>query len=121
MVKWKTGLSCRSLTADFGKQVNFDLEINMNDTNYLISSQHLRSELIHCANINLRYSDLFPSQTELKVIGHHHTYVQPKLKVIGHFVRRRCKKYFKACNIPGLARAWVEKQKWEITAACMPS
>ena len=75
MVKWKTGLSCRSLAADFGKQVNFDLEINMNDANYLISSQHLRSELIHCANINLRYSDLFPSQTELKVIGHHHTYI----------------------------------------------
>jgi hypothetical protein len=41
MVKWKTGLSCRSLTAVIGKQVNFGLEISMNDTNYLISSQHL--------------------------------------------------------------------------------
>jgi hypothetical protein len=46
--------------------------------------------------INLRHSDLFSSQTELKVIGHHHTYVRPKLKVIGHFVRRPCKRYFKA-------------------------
>jgi hypothetical protein len=32
-----------------------------------------RSELIHCADINLCHSDLFPSQTELRVIGHHHT------------------------------------------------
>ena len=36
MVKWKTGLSCRSLTTAIGKQVNqFGLEISMNDTNYL--------------------------------------------------------------------------------------
>ena len=46
MVKWKMGLhsytvSCRSLTTVIGKQVNFGLEINMNDTNYLISSQLL--------------------------------------------------------------------------------
>ena len=41
MVKWKTGLSCRSLAAVIGKQVNFALETSMNDTNYLISSQHL--------------------------------------------------------------------------------
>ena len=33
------------------------------------------------------HSDLFQSQTELKVIGHHHTHVRPKLKVIGHFVK----------------------------------
>jgi hypothetical protein len=55
-------------------------------------------ELIYCADINLCHSDLFPTQTELKVIGHHHTYVRPKLKVIGHFVRRPCKRYFKAWN-----------------------
>jgi hypothetical protein len=41
MVKWKTYLSCRSRTAIIGKQVNFGLEISMNDTNYSISSQHL--------------------------------------------------------------------------------
>jgi hypothetical protein len=35
MVKWKNGSSCRSLTAVIGKQV-FDLEISINDTNYLI-------------------------------------------------------------------------------------
>ena len=52
----------------------------MNDTDYLIPSQHLFSELIDCAAINLCHSDLFPSQTELKVIGHHQTYVRPKLK-----------------------------------------
>ena len=28
-------------SAVIGKQVNFGLEISMNDTNYLISSQHL--------------------------------------------------------------------------------
>jgi hypothetical protein len=94
MVKWKTRLSCRSRTAIIGKQVNLGLEVSMNDTNYLISSQQFTS--LHCADINLRHSDLFPSQTELKVIGHHHTYVRPKLKVIRHFVRRPCKRYFKA-------------------------
>jgi hypothetical protein len=41
MVKWKTGLSCQSRTAIIGKQVNIGLEISMNDTLYLISSQHL--------------------------------------------------------------------------------
>jgi hypothetical protein len=41
MVKWKTSLSCRSRTAIIGKQVNFGLQINMNDTNYLISSHIL--------------------------------------------------------------------------------
>jgi hypothetical protein len=41
MVRWKTGLSYRSRTAIIGKQVNFGLEISMNETNYLISSQHL--------------------------------------------------------------------------------
>ena len=40
-MKWKTGLSCRSLTAVLGKQVNFGLEKRKDDTNYLISSQHL--------------------------------------------------------------------------------
>jgi hypothetical protein len=54
MVKWKTGLNCRSLTAIIGKQVNLGLEISMNDTNYLISSQQLTS--LHCADINLRHS-----------------------------------------------------------------
>jgi hypothetical protein len=43
----ETGLCYRSLTAIIGKQVNFGLEISMNDTNDLISSQHfhLFSEL----------------------------------------------------------------------------
>ena len=41
MVKWNTGLNCRSRTAIIGKQVNLGLEISMNDTNYLISSQYL--------------------------------------------------------------------------------
>jgi hypothetical protein len=40
----------------------------------------------NCADINLCHSYLFPSQTELKVIGHHNTYV--RLKVVEHFVRR---------------------------------
>jgi hypothetical protein len=53
----------------------------------------------NCADINLcLHSYLFPSQTELKVIGHHNTYlyVRPKLKVIQHFVRRFSDRYFKA-------------------------
>jgi hypothetical protein len=41
MVKWKTGLSYRSRTAIIGKRVKLGLEINMNDNNYLISSQQL--------------------------------------------------------------------------------
>jgi hypothetical protein len=42
-----------------------------------------------CADINLcPHSFLFPSQTELKVIRHHNTYVRPQLKVIEQFVRR---------------------------------
>jgi hypothetical protein len=41
MVKWKTGLNCRSRTAIIGKQFNLGLEISMNDTNYFISSQYL--------------------------------------------------------------------------------
>jgi hypothetical protein len=89
MVKWKRGLSCRSRTAIIGKQVNLGLEISMNDTNYLI-------------NFN------FPSQTKLKVIGHH-TYVQPKLKVIGHFVRRPCKIYFKTCVVTLIIEKTVKK------------
>ena len=48
----------------------------------------------HCTDINL-CSYLFSSQTDFKVIGHYH-FVRPKLKGIGHFVRRLCKKYFKA-------------------------
>jgi hypothetical protein len=36
-------------------------------------------------------------QTTLKVVGHHHASVRPKLTVIGHFVGRPCKRYFKAC------------------------
>ena len=52
---------------------------------------------LNCADINLcLHSYLFPSQTELKVIGHHNTYVRPKLKVIEHFVRRFSERYFKA-------------------------
>ena len=39
--------------------------------------KYLPSELIHCVDINLCHSDLFPSQTKLKVIGHHHTYICP--------------------------------------------
>jgi hypothetical protein len=41
MVKWKTGLSCRTVTAVLGKKVNFGLEISMKNTNHLKSSQHL--------------------------------------------------------------------------------
>jgi hypothetical protein len=37
----ENGLECRHLTAVIGKQVNSGLEMSMNDTNYLISSQHL--------------------------------------------------------------------------------
>jgi hypothetical protein len=47
----------------------------MNDTNYFSIFITFRSELIYCADIDLRHSDLFPRQTELKVIGHHHTYM----------------------------------------------
>jgi hypothetical protein len=40
---------------------------------------------LNCAGINLCLrSYLFASQTELKVIGHHNTYVRPKLKDIEH-------------------------------------
>ena len=59
MVKWKTGLSCRSLffnTAVLAsKLINFGLEIRMKEINYLISLQHLPF-------IYLCHSDLFPSQ-----------------------------------------------------------
>ena len=51
----------------------------------------------NCADINLcLHSYLFPSQTELKVIGHRNTYVPPKLKVINNCVRRFSDRYFKA-------------------------
>jgi hypothetical protein len=62
---------CRHLTAIIiGMQLNFGLEISMNDTNYLISSQHLRFRIVviwwyFC------HSDLFPGWTEQMVIGHH--------------------------------------------------
>ena len=71
-MKWKNGSSCRSLTTVIGKQV-FYLEISINDTNYLIP---LTTQKIHCSDMNLCHSDLFRSQTELKVIGHHHVYVR---------------------------------------------
>jgi hypothetical protein len=58
----------------------------MKETNYLISLQHLPF-------IHLCHSDLFPSQ---KLTEGHWTYVRPKLNVTGHFVRRPCKRYFKA-------------------------
>jgi hypothetical protein len=94
--KWKTGLSCRSHTAIIGKQVNLGFG-NKYEWHKLFNIFTIfSSELIYCADINLRHSDLFPSQTELKVIGHHQTYVRPKLKVIRHFVRQPCKRYFKA-------------------------
>ena len=52
----------------------------------------------NCADINLcLHSYLFPSQTELKVIGHHNTYV--RLKVIEHFVGRFSQRYFKAWKL----------------------
>jgi hypothetical protein len=54
-----------------------------------------RINTVHCADINLCHSGIFQRQTELKVIGHH-TYVRPKLKAIGHFVRRPYNIYFKA-------------------------
>jgi hypothetical protein len=38
MEKWKTGLSCRSITAAMGKQVNIGLEINMKDTFYFVTN-----------------------------------------------------------------------------------
>ena len=54
---------------------------------------------LNCAGINLCLrSYLFASQTELKVIGHHNTYVRPKLKDIEHFVRQFSERYFKACK-----------------------
>jgi hypothetical protein len=43
----------------------------------------------------LCHSDLFPSQNWTEG---HRTYVRPKLNVTGHFVRRPCKIYFKACH-----------------------
>jgi hypothetical protein len=43
----------------------------------------------NCADINLYLlSYLFPSQIELKVIGHHNMCMRHKLKVVEHFVRR---------------------------------
>jgi hypothetical protein len=50
------------------------LEMSMNDTNYLISSQHLPFR-INTLCWYLCHSDLFRSQTELKVIGHHHIHM----------------------------------------------
>jgi hypothetical protein len=64
----------------------------MKETNYLISSQHLPF-------IHLCHSDLFPSQNWTEG---HRTCVRPKLNVIGHFVRRPCKRYFKACIFRGI-------------------
>jgi hypothetical protein len=117
MVKWKTGLSCRSLTAVLGKQVNLGLGISMKGTNYLISSQHLpfRVNTLCCS----------------KVIRHHHTNVRPKLNVSGHFVRRPCERLilrpFQLCNTDShfenyihcrvLARGpCYHGQKWKNTA-----
>jgi hypothetical protein len=76
MVKWKTGLSCRSL-----------IDLLLLASKLILAWKYkyewhklfnvfttFSSELILCADINLRHSDLFPSQAELKVIaiGHHH-------------------------------------------------
>jgi hypothetical protein len=58
----------------------------MKETNYLTSLQHLPF-------IHLYHTDLFPSQNWTEG---HRTYVRPKLNVTGHFVRRPCKRYFKA-------------------------
>ena len=60
-MKWKTNLTVDILLAVVtGMQVNFGLEISMNDTNYLISIQHLpfRINPLCCY---LCHSDLFPS------------------------------------------------------------
>jgi hypothetical protein len=93
MVRWKTGLSYRSCTAIIGKQVNFGLEISMNDTNYLISSQHL----VQNEYIMLILFCVIQTYFRPKLNWSHRTFVRPKLKVIGHFVRWPCKRYFKAC------------------------
>jgi hypothetical protein len=82
------------------------LEISVNDTNYLISSQHFPFRINILCWYYLCHSDLFPSQTELKVIGHHHTYV--RLKLIGHFVRRLCKRYYQwVCIVITFLDQWL--------------
>ena len=59
MVKWKTGLSCRSRTAVIGKQVNFGLEINMNDfkgiRQYIFLLFHLKELLKLYVNLLYRF------------------------------------------------------------------
>ena len=51
----------------------------------------IQMAFLNCADINLN-SYLFPSQPELKVIGHHNTYVRPK--VIKHFVKQFSDQYY---------------------------
>jgi hypothetical protein len=103
--KWRSEkraycLSWRRLTRVIGMQVNYGLEISMNDANYLYFHDIYRSELIHCANINSCHPDLFSSQSELKVIGHH--------TVCPTQVRRPWKRYFKVCNYKSLIIApWI--------------
>ena len=64
MVMWKTGLSCRSffLYRCSGKQVNFSLGKSMKEKKFKFLHNIYSTELIHCADIHLCHSDLFPSQ-----------------------------------------------------------
>jgi hypothetical protein len=94
MVKWKTGLNCRCRAAIIGKQINLGLEISMNDTNIFNIFTTFSSELTHCADINMRHS-LIQTYFGAKLTSSY-IYVRPKLKVIGHFVRWPCRRYFKA-------------------------
>ena len=65
----------------------------MKETKFNFLHNIYSKELIHCADIHLWHSDLFLSQNWTEG---HRTYVRLKLNVIGHFVRRPCKRYFKA-------------------------
>jgi hypothetical protein len=68
----------------------------MKETNDLISSQHLpfRINTLCWMIFICVIQTYFRVKTELNVI--YRTYV--RLNVIGHFVRRPCKRYFKACR-----------------------
>jgi hypothetical protein len=112
--KWWSGKRAKSYCCSC-KQVNFGLEISMNDTHYLISSQIYRSELIHCADIHLCHSDLFPNSQNWT--AGHRTYVRSKLNIIGHFVRRPCKRYFKACRTEPHYN-WSNKFSCSFTSPC---
>jgi hypothetical protein len=95
-------LKCRHLTVVIGMQVNFGLEIcTLYEWHKLFN---IFTTFIVQNSYNMLIFVSFRLISELNWTEGHRTssyiyiYVRPKLKVIGHFVRRSCKIYFKACT-----------------------